>query len=238
MTPEEIAKIQEENQKLKADHQNLADKLDSREKSLAMLRREQQEAARVAQEYAPPVNGGLPYNQTNPAYATEYESTEARLARIEDQQRRDGEERQKERKQAIFDRQQTQLRQFKTDNQAWSSPEKVDELKDFINNDPEGFHKIWDPQTGEYDYYRSYTSALRDMKLRALEAQAKKPTPAQRKNDINQATIAGDGSVPAAEEVDVSKLSSRQMVEMGLVEEDPSDPYHFDQQPTGPPMRK
>ena len=230
MTPEEIAKIQEENQKLKADHQNLEDKLDSREKSLAMLRREQQEAARVTQEYVPPVNGGLPYNQTSPAYATEYDS-DARLRQIEEQMKKDREER-------VFDRQQQQLRQFKADNPDWSGREKIEELKETINSDPEGFHKIVDPRTGEYDYYRSYTSALRDMKLRALEAQAKKPTPAQRKNDINQATIAGDGSVPVAEDVDVSKLSSRQMVEMGLVEEDPSDPYHFDQQPTGPPMRK
>ena len=90
---------------------------------------------------------------------------------------------------------------------------------------------VWDQQ-GNVDYGRSLKNAKREVELnrfRALQEKtddAKKGQKEEQDRQKGMATISGTGVSEVEEEVDVSKMTSDEMIDAGMVDMDPRDPVH------------
>lgn len=175
----------------------------------------QQQAAQQAQAYQPPAQT---YNQTaQPDYV---DPTEQYL---------------RQQFQGINDAVANQSNEmavlkFKTDNQDWR--EKWEDIMAVVSDPQEGQEvAAFSPQNGQADYYRTLANAKQRVEIKAAqkareEAESKLAEIASKQQQINQfAVVSGDSSESPGETIDLSNLSSDEMLDKGLVPDmDPNDP--------------
>ena len=118
--------------------------------------------------------------------------------------------------------------QYKVDNPDWQ--DSWAEVNEIINDEVRAQEVAVFDRQGNVDYARSLKNAKREVQLarfQALEGKTKEAKSKQKEEQDRQkglATISGTSASEVEEGIDVDDLTSDQMIEQGLVEQDPSNP--------------
>ena len=210
----ELEKIRQANAELQAKVEKQQTEIEQREARLQVFREQQ-----VAQEFTPakPPELQYPQNDTGQYQVNGDEDPNAQLVQAFQALQSDFQGMKNE----------NGLDRFKRENP--EAAKDMDAILKRIADPMEKAKHIHYGVNGQPDYYLTLNSsnqAVQIERYREAEAKAKQVAVEQKPNrDLNraQATISGDGSVSEGETVDVSKMTSDQMLAAGLVEQDPDD---------------
>jgi len=120
------------------------------------------------------------------------------------------------------------ITQYKVDNPDWR--DSWDRVQDIVNDEVKASEVAVFDRHGNVDYNRSLRNAKREVELEDLR-KAKAATEAAKKdNKVEQdrqkgmGTISGTSASEIEEGIDVEGMTSDDMIDQGLVEQDPSNP--------------
>ena len=155
-------------------------------------------------------------------YGTGYEQPHENATALETQQA------QRNAQEAEAQREQIGRLTYRSNNPDWAEYEE--EIQSIINDPVKVQGVVSSDRWGNADYAKSYQNAkmlVENRKLKAAQAAtevAKKDAETEQGRQKGLATISGTGASESEESVDVSTMTSDEMIDAGLVDMDPRDP--------------